>query len=55
MDHNSSGSSGDFDINAYKKDKVPFYYQYNPNENDFLKEKKAEMRLKDLYRILNPN
>ncbi|CDW90583.1 UNKNOWN [Stylonychia lemnae] len=36
-------------------DQMPFHYQYNINDSDFLKEKKFQLRLRDLYKMLSKN
>ena len=36
-------------------EQIPFHYQYNNNDSDFLKEKKYQLRLRDLYKMLSKN
>ena len=41
--------------NSEETGELPFHYQYNKDDNDFLKEKKYHLRLKDLYKMLSKN
>ncbi|CDW88974.1 UNKNOWN [Stylonychia lemnae] len=52
-DHVSSSSSSQSDKETGPN--IPYHYQYNKDDSDYLKQKKYQVRLRDLYELLGNN
>eukprot|EP00347_Sterkiella_histriomuscorum_P008928 403343206 len=52
---NENSNSKDIVPSELDFEQMPFHYQYNQHDSDFLKEKKYQLRLRDLYKMLAKN